>query len=133
MPPKTATNDSASVVPRQLPKHHGKRSKRVLTIADNPNGLLNTSEIAQLKLDADWVLLSACNTAAEEQPGTEALSVLARAFFYAGARSLLVSHWIVDDEAAARLMVGTFRALSRDAKLSHAKALRQSMLATMSH
>jgi CHAT domain-containing protein/Tfp pilus assembly protein PilF len=104
-----------------------------LTIPDKPNdfddGLLGTSEIAQLKLDADWVVLSACNTAAEEKPGAEALSGLARAFFYAGARSLIVSHWSVDDEAAARLMVGTFRASSRDAKLSHAEALRQSMLA----
>jgi CHAT domain-containing protein len=104
-----------------------------LTIPDKPSdfddGLLTTSEIAQLKLDADWAVLSACNTAAEEKPGAEALSGLARAFFYAGARSLVVSHWSVDDEAAARLMVGTFRASSRDAKLSHAEALRQSMLA----
>jgi CHAT domain-containing protein len=104
-----------------------------LTIPDKPNdfddGLLTVSEIAQLKLDADWAVLSACNTAAEEKPGAEALSGLARAFFYAGARSLVVSHWSVDDEAAARLMVGTFRASSRDPNLSHAEALRQSMLA----
>jgi CHAT domain-containing protein len=90
---------------------------------------LTTSEIAQLKLNADWVVLSACNTAAEEKPGAEALSGLARAFFYAGARSLIVSHWSVDDEATARLMVGTFRASSHDRNLSHAEALRQSMLA----
>ena len=96
---------------------------------DFDDGLLTASEIAQLKLDADWVVLSACNTAAEEKPGAEALSGLARAFFYAGARSLIVSHWSVDDEATARLMVGTFRASSRDPKLSHAEALRQSMLA----
>jgi CHAT domain-containing protein len=61
--------------------------------------------------------------------GAEALSGLARAFFYAGARSLIVSHWSVSDEATARLMVGTFRASVRDPKLSHAEALRQSMLA----
>jgi CHAT domain-containing protein len=104
-----------------------------LTIPDNPNefddGLLTASEVAQLKLDADWVVLSACNTAAEEKPGAEALSGLARAFFYAGARSLIVSHWSVEDEATARLMAGTLRASSRDPKLSHAEALRQSMLA----
>jgi CHAT domain-containing protein len=51
---------------------------------DFDDGLLTASEIAQLKLDADWVVLSACNTAAEEKPGAEALSGLARAFFYAG-------------------------------------------------
>jgi len=105
----------------------------VLSIPDRPSdfddGLLTASEIAQLKLDADWAVLSACNTAAEGKPGAEALSGLARAFFYAGARSLIVSHWEVEDEATANLMVGTFRALSRNPRLSHAEALRQSMLA----
>jgi CHAT domain-containing protein len=105
----------------------------VLSIPEKPNdfddGLLTASEIAQLKLDADWAVLSACNTAAEDKPGAEALSGLARAFFYAGARSLIVSHWSVSDEATARLMIGTFRASARDPKLSHAEAMRQSMLA----
>jgi CHAT domain-containing protein len=96
---------------------------------DLDDGLLTASEIAQLKLDADWAVLSACNTAAEEKPGAEALSGLARAFFYAGARSLVVSHWSVSDEATTRLMIGAFRASARDPKLSHAEALRQSMLA----
>jgi len=104
-----------------------------LTFPDMPNefddGLLTASEIAQLKLDADWVVLSACNTAAPEKAGAEALSGLARAFFYAGARSLIVSHWSVDDQATAKLMIGALRAISGDPKLSHAEALRQSMLA----
>jgi CHAT domain-containing protein len=104
-----------------------------LSIPAKPNdfddGLLTASEIAQLKLDADWAVLSACNTAAEDKPGAEALSGLARAFFYAGARSLIVSHWSVSDEATARLMIGTFRASARDPRLSHAEALRESMLA----
>jgi CHAT domain-containing protein len=104
-----------------------------LSIPEKPNdfddGLLTASEIAQLKLDADWAVLSACNTAAEDKPGAEALSGLARAFFYAGARSLIVSHWAVSDEATARLMIGTFRASARDPKLSHAEALRLSILA----
>ena len=64
------------------------------------DGLLTASEIAQLKLNADWVILSACNTAAADgTPGAEGLSGLAKAFFYAGARSLLVSHWAVSSEA----------------------------------
>jgi CHAT domain-containing protein len=57
------------------------------TMPDKPtaldDGLLQASEVAQLKLNADWVVLSACNTAAEDKPGAEALSGLARAFFYA--------------------------------------------------
>jgi len=49
------------------------------------DGLLTASEVAQLKLDADWVILSACNTAAPDgTPGAEGLSGLAKAFFYAG-------------------------------------------------
>ena len=60
------------------------------------DGYLSASEIASLRLDADWVILSACNTAAGGTQGAEALSGLARAFFYAGARALLVSHWAVD-------------------------------------
>ena len=100
---------------------------------DKPNefddGLLFASEIAQLKLNADWVVLSACNTAAEDQPGAEALSGLARAFFYAGARSLLVSHWAVDDVVTARLMSQLFQLKGNKPKLSHGEALRQAMLA----
>jgi CHAT domain-containing protein len=66
---------------------------------DQDDGLLQMSEISELKLNADWVVLSACNTAASDVVGAEALSGLARAFFYAGARSLIVSHWDVLDEA----------------------------------
>jgi CHAT domain len=56
--------------------------------------------VVRLKLNADRVVLSACNTAAADKPGVEALSGLARAFVYAGARALLVSHWSVDSKAA---------------------------------
>jgi CHAT domain-containing protein/tetratricopeptide (TPR) repeat protein len=95
------------------------------------DGLLTASEIAQLKLDADWVVLSACNTAAGEsdKPGTEALSGLARAFFYAGARALLVSHWAVDSEATVKLITQTFDELKTAPKIGRAEALRRSMLA----
>ena len=98
------------------------------TATELDDGLLTASEVAQLKLNADWVVLSACNTAAEGNPGAEALSGLARAFFYAGARSLVVSHWEVDSEATVQLMTGMFQASARDPKLSHAEALRESML-----
>jgi CHAT domain-containing protein len=103
-----------------------------LTIPDKPteldDGLLTASEVAQLKLNADWVVLSACNTAAEDKPGAEALSGLARAFFYAGARSLVVSHWEVDSVATVKLMIETFQGAAGDPKLSHAEALRRSIL-----
>jgi len=92
------------------------------------DGLLTASEVAQLKLNADWVVLSACNTIAGDRPGAEALSGLARSFFYAGARALLVSHWAVDSEAAARLTISTFDRLKADPQMGRAEALRQAML-----
>jgi tetratricopeptide (TPR) repeat protein len=94
------------------------------------DGLLTAGEISQLKLDADWVVLSACNTAAPDgTPGAEGLSGLAQAFFYAGARSLLVSHWAVSSDAAAALTTRMFDEFSKGA--SKAEALRRSMLALM--
>jgi CHAT domain-containing protein/Flp pilus assembly protein TadD len=107
----------------------------VLTIPRVPtefdDGLLTASTIAtELKLNADWVVLSACNTMAGDKPGAEALSGLARAFFYAGARALLVSHWAVDSKAAARLTIATFDAIST-ARMSRAEALRHAMLEFM--
>jgi CHAT domain-containing protein len=105
----------------------------VLTLPEKPteldDGLLTASEVAQLKLNADWVVLSACNTAAGGKPGAEALSGLARAFFYAGGRSLLVSNWEVETKSAVDLMVATFAAIAADPKLSHGEALQKSMLA----
>ncbi|WP_439359009.1 CHAT domain-containing tetratricopeptide repeat protein [Bradyrhizobium sp. DASA03007] len=103
-----------------------------LSIPDQPSelddGLLTASEVAQLKLNADWVVLSACNTIAGDKPGAEALSGLARSFFYAGARALLVSHWAVDSEAATRLTTSTFELLKNEPKIGRAEALRRAML-----
>src|SRR5262249_54012117 len=80
-------------------------------------------------LDADWVILSACNTAAGNTRDDEALSGLARAFFYAGARALLVSHWAVDSAATATLISSAIGATARDSKLSRAEAFRRAMVA----
>ena len=91
------------------------------------DGLLTASEVAQLKLNADWVVLSACNTIAGDKPGAEALSGLSRAFFFAGARALLVSHWAVDSAAATKLAVSTFDKIAADPKLGRAEALNQAM------
>jgi CHAT domain-containing protein/Tfp pilus assembly protein PilF len=99
---------------------------------DLDDGLLTASEVAQLKLNADWVVLSACNTIAGDKPGAEALSGLARAFFYAGARALLVSHWSVDSNAATRLTTSTFDLLKSDPRLGRAEALRRAELAYLS-
>lgn len=95
------------------------------------DGLLTASEVANLKLSADWVILSACNTAGGDgRPDAEGLSGLARAFLYAGARAILVSHWPVRDDAAARLTTDTIAALGKD-KIRRSEALRQAMLGVM--
>lgn len=96
---------------------------------DQDDGYLSASEVAALKLDADWVILSACNTAAGGSPGAEALSGLASAFIYAGARALLVSHWAVNSQATVSLITNAIGALSRDQRLGRAEALRRAMLA----
>jgi CHAT domain-containing protein len=106
-----------------------------LTLPQNPteldDGLLTASEVAQLKLNADLVVLSACNTMAGGKPGAEALSGLARAFFYAGARSLMVSHWAVASGPAARLAILMFDAMRASPAAGRSEALRRAMLAFM--
>jgi CHAT domain-containing protein/tetratricopeptide (TPR) repeat protein len=94
---------------------------------EEDNGLLTASEVAQLHLDADWVVLSACNTAAGAKGDAEALSGLARAFFYAKARALLVSHWYVSSEAAVKITTSAFAELSAHQEIGRAEALRRAM------
>jgi CHAT domain-containing protein len=97
------------------------------------DGLLTASEVAQLKLNADWVVLSACNTAAAGEEGAEALSGLARAFFYAGARALLVSHWPVNSDAAVKLTTKAFAELRANPKIGRAEAMQRSMIDVITH
>ena len=97
------------------------------------DGLLTASEASQLALNADWVILSACNTAAGDgTPGAEGLSGLARAFLFAGARSILVSHWPVRDDVAGMLTSQTLRNLGEEPSLPRSEALRQAILGVLS-
>ena len=101
----------------------------VTGIADD--GLLTMEDILALRLNADWVVLSACNTAAAEGAGGEAVSGLGRAFFFAGARALLVSNWPVETVSARMITTDLFSRQAADPKLSRAEALRQAMLALL--
>ncbi|PQM26592.1 hypothetical protein CVO77_16385 [Sphingopyxis lindanitolerans] len=97
---------------------------RRASLADD--GLLTASEVAGLRLGARWVILSACNTAAGDgRAGAPGLSGLARAFFFAGAESLLASHWPVRDDVAAVLTVRLFELMRADPRLSRAEALQR--------
>ncbi|MBU3579464.1 CHAT domain-containing protein [Polynucleobacter sp. 73C-SIWE] len=95
---------------------------------DKDDGLLTMDKVIALKLDADWVVLSACNTAAGEGAGSEAVSGLGRAFFFAGAKALLVSNWPVDSVASRALMTDLFKSQQKAQGTSKAELLRQAML-----
>jgi CHAT domain-containing protein len=89
------------------------------------DGFLAASEVATLHLDADWIILSACNTATAAQ-GERDVSSLSRAFLYAGARSLLISHWYVGSDASRRLVEDTLS--WPNAIAQPAVALQQAMI-----
>lgn len=104
-------------------------SKPALAMAasadEHASPLLELDDVLGLRLNAQTVLLSACNTAAGEQGGA-AMSGLVRGFFFAGTRSVLATHWAVESASAAALSVANFKAQGR---LSRAEALRQAQLA----
>lgn len=98
------------------------------TQAGSPNAsaaLLSAGAFLDLELDADLVVLSACNSGGGAAAG-ESLSGLARSLFYAGARSLLVTHWFLDDASATRIVALTMRNLQLGQ--SGAEAIRNAQL-----
>jgi CHAT domain-containing protein len=98
---------------------------------EDGDGLLTMEEILGLRLDADWVILSACNTGAGAGAGAEAASGLGRAFFYAGTRALLVTNWSVHSQSARELVTDLFKRQAENPKIGRSEALRQAMLALM--
>ena len=90
--------------------------------------LLKLDDVVGLNLNADWVLLSACNTSAADREGGDALSGLARGFFFAGAKSLLVTHWEVESESAAAITVRTMERYSANPRLNRATALQETAI-----
>jgi len=95
------------------------------------DGLLTMGEILALKLDADWVVLSACNTGSGAGAGAEAASGLGRAFFYAGTRAILVTNWSVHSASARELVTDLFRRQATDPALGRGEALRQASIALL--
>lgn len=93
------------------------------------DGLLDIEEILGLKLDTELVVLSACNTGGSGlESGGESLSGLARAFFFAGARSLIVSHWLAENKTTSDLMTRMFKQMQLSQDLGWASALRAAQL-----
>ena len=119
-----------------LPGQAGAGSEALLALTPefgggtDQDGLLTASEIAQMNLGADWILLSACNTAGADSSSrlqVEGYSGLARAFFLAGAQSLLVSHWAVESNATYKLMVETVAKATAESGESRSHALSGTM------
>ncbi len=91
------------------------------------NGILQAWEIFDgLRIDADLVVLSACETGLGKTQGTEGLTGLTRAFQFAGARSIIASYWNVEDQATAALMSRFYRYLKEGKNKS--EALRQAQI-----
>jgi CHAT domain-containing protein len=105
-------------------------SKPALALASDGEGspLLELDDVLMLRLRAQWVLLSACNTAAaassDGQGAEQAMSGLVRGFFFAGARSVLATHWAVESESAAALSAAVFS----QAPAPRAEQLRRAQL-----
>jgi CHAT domain-containing protein len=105
-------------------------------VSDKAGLFLDSAQVLDLKLDADLVVLSACDTG-NPQPvapgesglpsGGDALSGLARSFFYAGARSVMVSHWVLPDADTVALMTVFFERLKDGA--AGPEALRAAQIA----
>ncbi|MEG3912464.1 CHAT domain-containing protein, partial [Microcoleus sp. w2-18bC1] len=99
-----------------------------LAPSGNDDGLLTSSEILDLKLNAELVVLSACNTGRGNITGDGVLG-LSRALISAGVSTIIVSLWLVPDEPTAELMAEFYRQLQKNP--NKAQALRQAMLMTM--
>lgn len=91
----------------------------------NDDGVLTASEIAQLDMRAEWIILSSCDSAAGMGGGLPAFSGLAQAFRQAGAKDLLVSHWKVRDDIAAFVSAQTVR--NYRSGMSKTEALREAI------
>ncbi len=103
--------------------------KKPETARADDDGYLSASEASTLKINAEWLLLSACNTAsAADNPDSGGYSGLAQAFLFAGAKSILVSHWPVSDDAAPHLTVDMIRWHEENPERSKAAALQHAML-----
>jgi CHAT domain-containing protein len=108
------TDEAAAEARRPAARAQAQPSLALTLVGDlqGEDGLLTMKEVIEdLELNADLVALSACNTAGESAQANngEGFAGLTRAFMYAGAKSLLVSHWSVDSQSTKTLMTTTFR------------------------
>ena len=124
---RTVAFATHGLMPGELPGISKPSLAMSATVDDKESPLLELDDVLGLRLNAQWVLLSACNTATGEKGGG-AMSGLVRGFFFAGARSVLATHWSVDSEASAALSSATFGQYGQGG-ISRSESLRQAQLA----
>ncbi len=115
-----------------LNSQHPELSGIVLSLVDEKgkpqNGFLRLNEIYNLKLPADLIVLSACQTALGKEIKGEGLIGLTRGFMYAGAKRVVASLWSVDDQATSELMKNFYQGMLGERKLPPAAALREAQI-----
>lgn len=111
---------------------HPELSGIVLSLVDEKgkpqDGFLRLNDIYNLKLPADLIVLSACQTALGKEIKGEGLVGLTRGFMYAGSRRVVASQWAVDDQATSELMQLFYKGMLGDKKLRPAAALREAQI-----
>jgi CHAT domain-containing protein/Tfp pilus assembly protein PilF len=130
------TLDAEGVVSRSGTPNKGALAQPALAMTltgdlQGEDGLLSMREVIEdLELSAELVVLSACNTAGDSQSSSngEGFAGLTRSFMYAGAKSLIVSHWSVDSVATQALVTGTFRELKNGKTTAEALGAAQQTL-----
>ncbi len=114
---------------------HPELSGIVLSLVDKTgkpqNGFLRLNDIYNLRLPADLIVLSACQTALGKEVRGEGLIGLTRGFMYAGARRIVASQWAVDDQATSELMKLFYQGMLGEKKLRPAAALREAQIALL--
>ena len=115
-----------------LNSDHPELSGLVLSMVDKEGrrqqGILRAQDLYNLKLPAELVVLSACRTALGKESSGEGMIGLTRGFFYAGARRVIASLWMVNDVATEELMRRLYQEMLGEARLSPAAALRAAQI-----
>nr|HNH83927.1 CHAT domain-containing protein [Acidobacteriota bacterium] len=116
------------IVNTTVPEISGLVFSLVTPSGESQNGYLRLTDVYNLQLQSDLVVLSACQTGLGKEIKGEGIIGLTRGFMYAGAPRVVSSLWMVDDSATAELMKRFYAAILGPKRLSPAAALRQAQL-----
>ncbi|HNG96135.1 MAG TPA: CHAT domain-containing protein, partial [Acidobacteriota bacterium] len=117
---------------RQTPELSGLILSQINRTGEPENGFLSLTDVFNLRLNADLVVLSACQTALGKDYWGEGMVGLTRGFLYAGTNRVVSSLWMVDDSATSELMAEFYRRMLGKDRLSPAAALRAAQLKMLS-